>query len=147
MNIVGKIQVPASISAVFEKLSNPIFFASCIDGVSNLTEIGQNKYSAVLETKIAYIKMKFAITVEITELDSPHKITAKTEGNPIGLVGRLTTVSTANLSELDDETVIDYAIDIVLTGKLGSLGQPVLRSKAKELENQFANNLKNAFLS
>jgi carbon monoxide dehydrogenase subunit G len=38
-------------------------------------------------------------------------------------------------------------IDIVLTGKLGSLGQPVLRSKAKELENQFANNLKNAFLN
>ena len=45
------------------------------------------------------------------------------------------------------DAVIDYAIDIVLTGKLGSLGQPVLRSKAKELENQFANNLKNAFLS
>ena len=147
MNIVGKIQVPASISAVFEKLSNPVFFVSCIDGVTNLTEIGPNKYSAILETKIAYIKMKFAITVEITELHSPQKITAKTEGNPIGLVGRLNTVSTANLSELDGETVIDYSIDIVLTGKLGGLGQPVLRSKAKELENQFANNLKNAFLN
>jgi hypothetical protein len=147
MNITGKIQVPAPISAVFAKLSDPIFFASCIDGVSNLTEIGPNKYSAILETKVAYIKMKFAITVEITELDSPQKITAKTEGNPIGLVGRLTTVSTANLSELGGETVIDYAIDIVLTGKLGGLGQPVLRSKAKELESQFANNLKNAFLN
>jgi len=145
MNITGKIQVPAPQLAVFEKLSDPIFFASCIEGVSGLKEIGENKYSAILETKIAYIKMKFAITVEITEMHSPNTITAKTEGNPIGLVGRLSTSSTANLTAIGNETCIDYSIDIALTGKLGGLGQPVLRSKAKDLENHFANNLKNAF--
>ncbi len=32
-----------------------------------------------------------------------------------------------------------------LTGKLGSLGQPVLRSKAKEMERQFAARLAAAF--
>ena len=33
---------------------------------------------------------------------------------------------------------MSYEIDAALTGKLGSLGQPVLRSKAKEMERQFA---------
>jgi carbon monoxide dehydrogenase subunit G len=30
-----------------------------------------------------------------------------------------------------------YAIDATLTGKLGSMGQPVLKAKAKEMEKQF----------
>ena len=49
------------------------------------------------------------------------------------------------LTETGDETKIDYAVDAALTGKLGSLGQPVLRSKAKEMERQFAARLAAAF--
>jgi hypothetical protein len=49
------------------------------------------------------------------------------------------------LTELGDETRIDYEVDAALTGKLGSLGQPVLRAKAKELERQFAAKLAAAF--
>jgi len=40
---------------------------------------------------------------------------------------------------------IAYAVDAALTGKLGSLGQPVLRSKAREMEKQFAARLAAAF--
>jgi hypothetical protein len=36
-------------------------------------------------------------------------------------------------------------VEAALTGKLGSLGQPVLRAKAKEMERQFAVRLGAAF--
>ena len=49
------------------------------------------------------------------------------------------------MSEVGEETIIDYTVDSNLTGKLGSLGQPVLRSKAKEMERQFAARLQAAF--
>jgi carbon monoxide dehydrogenase subunit G len=42
-------------------------------------------------------------------------------------------------------TRIDYDVEASLTGKLGSLGQPVLRAKAKEMERQFAARLGAAF--
>jgi carbon monoxide dehydrogenase subunit G len=83
--------------------------------------------------------------VEISESHSPNKIVAKSEGTPMGMVGRLISTSTANLSEINGHTQIDYVIDVSLTGKLGSLGQPVIKSKAKELERQFAKNLNLAF--
>jgi hypothetical protein len=38
-------------------------------------------------------------------------------------------------------------VDAALTGKLGSLGQPVLRAKAKEMERQFAERIRAAFLA
>jgi len=49
------------------------------------------------------------------------------------------------LSERGRETDIRYEIDAVLAGKLGSIGQPVLKAKAKEMEKQFAERLTAAF--
>ena len=49
------------------------------------------------------------------------------------------------LTERDGRTDIRYAIDAVLAGKLGSIGQPVLKAKAKEMEKQFAERLQAAF--
>jgi carbon monoxide dehydrogenase subunit G len=45
----------------------------------------------------------------------------------------------------DGSTKIHYEIETALTGKLGSIGQPVLKAKAKEMEKQFAKNLGAAF--
>jgi carbon monoxide dehydrogenase subunit G len=145
MNFTGEIKVKAAREAVFAKLNDARFFASCIDGVSNLEEVDPTHFNAVLETKVAYIRFKFNISVEIAESVAPSRIVAKSEGTPMGVVGRLTATSAADLTEENGETTISYAIDLALTGKLGSLGQPVLRSKAKELEKQFAMNLKAAF--
>ncbi|MES2756821.1 MAG: SRPBCC domain-containing protein [Pseudomonadota bacterium] len=145
MNFAGAIKVTAPRVAVFAKLNDPRFFASCIDGVSNLEEIDATHFNAVLETRVAYIRFEFNISVEIAESVSPSRIVAKSTGSPMGMVGRLTSTSTAELTEENGETTISYVIEVALTGKLGSLGQPVLKSKAKELERQFAANLKAAF--
>jgi carbon monoxide dehydrogenase subunit G len=145
MHLEGKIEVQAKKIDVFNRLNDVNFFASCIEGVTNLQEIEKNKYTATFETKVAYIRIKFEIFVEISQSIPPDKIVAKSEGKPMGIVGRLTATSTANLSEANGITQIDYSIDLALTGKLGSLGQPVIRSKTKELEHQFAKNINLAF--
>jgi hypothetical protein len=146
MILSGEILVDASQEAVFNKLNDVPFFASCVEGVSDLEQINENSYKAILTTKVAYIQFKFQVLVEITENIFPEKITAKTEGNPIGVIGRLLAISSANLIKVNDKTLIQYSIDLKLTGKLGSMGQPVLKSKTKELEQQFAKNLQAAFV-
>jgi carbon monoxide dehydrogenase subunit G len=145
MKVIGQIELKLSAANVYSKLSDARFFASCIEGVSNLIEKSPNVYSATLETKVAYIKLKFEISVEIIEKVEPSRIVAKSEGTPIGMVGRLVSISSANLIEKDGKTLVDYEIDVSLTGKLGSLGQPVIRSKIKEMEFQFTKHLKQAF--
>ena len=51
----------------------------------------------------------------------------------------------AQLREAGDETVIAYSIDSMLAGKLGSIGQPVLKAKAKEMEKKFTERLRAEF--
>ena len=145
MNISGEITVPAPRAAVFDKLKDAPFFASCLEGVKDLKEIDATHYDAVLETKVAYMKFSFRVSVEITKLSPPDTIEAKVEGTPIGVVGRLTAISRTHLTESNGQTVVSYSIDSTLAGKLGSIGQPVLRSKAKDMEKQFAARLRAAF--
>jgi carbon monoxide dehydrogenase subunit G len=138
----GEISVRAARAAVFDKLRDARAFASCVQGVSALTEIDSTHYSATLETNIAYMRFKFAVAVEVVRLEPPQRIEAKIEGTPLGVVGRLTAASATTLEESGDETRIRYAVDVALAGKLGAMGQPVLRAKAREMEKSFAANLR-----
>ncbi|HKG01389.1 MAG TPA: carbon monoxide dehydrogenase subunit G [Xanthobacteraceae bacterium] len=145
MKLTGEITVKAPREKVFAALRDARFFASCIDGVHDLNEIDETHYTAVFETKVAYLKFKFNVTVELTRVEPPDQIEAKVEGVPLGVVGRLTARSLTRLVEAGDETKVQYESESTLAGKLGSIGQPVLRAKAKQMEKQFASRLQAAF--
>jgi carbon monoxide dehydrogenase subunit G len=145
MKISGELSVRAPRAAVFDALKDARVFASCVEGVQELTEIDPTHYSAVFETRIAYLKFRFAVTVEMTKAEPPDTIEGKVEGKPMGLVGRLSATATTMLVENGDETIIRYEIDSSLTGKLGSIGQPVLKAKAKDMEKEFAARLRTKF--
>jgi uncharacterized protein len=141
MKFTGELTVKAPRQRVYEAVRDARFFASCVDGVRDLQETAPDTYAAVFETKVAYLKFAFKVTVQVVRAEPPQTIEAKIEG----IVGRLTATSLTTLTEAGDETKIGYDVEAALTGKLGSLGQPVLRAKAKEMEKQFAARLAAAF--
>jgi carbon monoxide dehydrogenase subunit G len=145
MNVSGEITVDAPRDKVFNALKDAPFFASCVEGVRDLKEIDATHYDAVIEAKVAYMKFSFKVNVELTRISPPDEIEAKIEGTPLGVVGRLTATSLTRLSETDGRTVVAYSIDTSITGKLGSIGQPVLRAKAKQMEKKFTERLQAAF--
>ncbi|MGC1778505.1 MAG: SRPBCC domain-containing protein [Xanthobacteraceae bacterium] len=145
MKFSGELTVDAPRADVYRKVRDARFFASCVDGVSDLTETAPDHYAALFETKVAYMKFRFKVSVQVTRAKEPSEIEAKVEGTPLGIIGRLTATSLTRLTEADGRTKIDYEVEAALTGKLGSLGQPVLRSKAKEMERQFSARLAAAF--
>jgi carbon monoxide dehydrogenase subunit G len=145
MDFKGEILVEAPRDAVYAKIRDAQFFVSCIEGVRNLEEVDATHYTAVMESKVAYIKVAFVVAVELVRDEAPGLIEAKIEGRPMKIAGRLTARSVTRLEEADGGTKILYETDLSLTGKLGSLGRPVLAAKAKDMEKQFAENLRNAF--
>jgi uncharacterized protein len=138
MKFSGELTVKAPQAQVYAALRDARVFASCIDGVGDLEETAPDTYAATFETKVAYMKFRFKVTVEVVRAEAPREIEAKVEGTPLGIVGRLTGTALTRLTEMGEATKIGYEVDAALTGKLGSLGQPVLRAKAKEMERQFA---------
>jgi uncharacterized protein len=145
MRFTGELVVPAPRAEVFERLQDARFFAGCVAGVDNLNEISATEYTATFQTKIAYLKFKFEITVEKTLAEPHERIEAKIEGRPHGIVGRLSATSAAKFADAPGGTIIHYEVEANLTGRLGSIGQPVLKAKAKEMEKQFVENLRGGF--
>jgi carbon monoxide dehydrogenase subunit G len=145
MNVSGEFTVNAPRDVVFNTLRDAQSFVRFVDGVHELKELDPTHYEAVFETKVAYMKFRFNVTVEVTRIDEPSRIEARIEGTPLGIVGRLTATSVTTLAEDGDETKVVYSVESTLAGKLGSIGQPVLRAKAKDMEKQFANRLRAAF--
>jgi carbon monoxide dehydrogenase subunit G len=145
MKVEGEISVSAPRELVFGRLSDAQFFTSCIDGVKELTALDATHYSALLATRIAYMRFTFKVNVEMTRIEPPDRIEAKVEGTPLGVVGRLTATAATVLAESGGQTSIRYTIEATITGKLGSMGEPVLKAKAREIEKQFSQNLLAAF--
>jgi carbon monoxide dehydrogenase subunit G len=147
MNVGGEFLIDAAPSAVFEALYRPDSFVKFVDGIHDVVERDSTHYSAVFETRVAYLKFRFNVELEIVRLESPKIIETKIEGVPFGMVGRLTATTKTSLEPEGEQTKVRYEVESALTGKLGSLGQPVLRSKAKELEKIFAARLREHFAS
>ncbi|WP_313808146.1 FAD binding domain-containing protein [Sphingobium sp.] len=148
MKFEGRFRIAAPRDEVFARLNDPQFFVSCLEGVSDLKEIDADHYTATLETRIAYIKFRFDMAVALLERTAPERVVAQLEGTPLGTVGRLTTMAVANLVDAEGgrETDIVYEMEVALTGKLGSLGQPVMKSKAREMEQGFVRKASAAFI-
>jgi carbon monoxide dehydrogenase subunit G len=70
MKFSGEFSVDAPRESVFARLNDARFFASCLDGVSDLVEIDPTHYTAKLATKIAFIRFTFAISVDIADVEA-----------------------------------------------------------------------------
>ena len=145
MEFKGEITVAAPRADVYARIRDAEFFVSCIEGVRDLEVVDDTHYTAVMESKVAYIKVSFDVSVEVLRDEAPNLIEAKIEGRPVKLAGRLAATSLTRLAEADGGTKISYETELSLTGKLGSLGRPALTAKAKEMEKLFADRLAAAF--
>jgi uncharacterized protein len=145
MNVSGEFTVNAPRDVVYKALRDATSFVRFVDGVQDLKQIDPTHYEAVFETKVAYLRFKFNVTVEVTRVEELSENEARIEGTPLGMVGRLTAKSITRLEHAGSETKVNYSVESTLAGKLGSIGQPVLRSKATDMEKQFAQRLRAAF--
>ena len=85
MNVSGEFTVNAPRERVFETIRDPRRFVSFVDGVHDLKELDPTHYEAMFETKIAYPRFNFAITVEVIRIEAPGEIEAKSRASRSGL--------------------------------------------------------------
>src|SRR5262245_33555947 len=119
--------------------------ARCIPGCDDLRELSPARYSAVLTSRVAFLTVRFNVIIDVVRIDPPNAIDAKITGDAVGLAGHV--VATASVQLVEDgtrRTMIRYATDIGLTGKLGGIGQPVFRATSARLAREFGENLKKA---
>ena len=145
MHVVGNILVHAPQSDVFAFAENVELLTQCIEGCRNVQELGDGKYAALIEAQIAFLRMAFKVTVELSRVERPNAIEAHIAGTPVNLVGKIDARASLTLEPAGPaETHVTYALDVSIAGKLGGMGESVFRAKAKEYGDRFAEHLRDA---
>lgn len=139
----GEITVDVDRSTAFAVVRNPARLARCIPGCHDLRELAPDRYTAVLTSQVAFMKLSFKVTIDVTRIDAPEMLEATITGDAVGLAGHVVATARLNLEETAARrTTLRYATEIGLTGRLGGLGQPVFKATSAKMARDFGANLK-----
>ena len=139
----GHISVAVDRSTAFAIVRDPVRLARCIPGCTELRETAPNRYTAVLTSRVAFMTLSFNVIVDVTKIEPPAALEAKITGDARGRSGHVVATARLDLADTGDSTTtVRYVTAVGLTGKLGSLGQPVLRATSAKLAREFGANLK-----
>jgi carbon monoxide dehydrogenase subunit G len=139
MTMNGEVQLQAPREEVWKKLNDPAVLKACIPGCESLEMLSDHEFEAVAVNRIGPVKAKFKGRVTLSDLDPPngYKISGQGDG---GVAGFAKGGATVNLKPADgaaDATVLSYAVEAQIGGKLAQLGQRLVNGAAKKLADQF----------
>lgn len=139
MTMSGEYQLPVPPATVWEKLNDPATLKACIPGCEQLDKTSDTEFQAVATTKVGPVKARFKGKVTLSDLDPPngYKISGQGDG---GVAGFAKGGATVTLTPTDGGTLLTYAVEAQIGGKLAQLGQRLINGAAKKVADDFFEN-------
>lgn len=130
-------RIPASRDKVWAALNDPEILKACIPGCQSLEMISPTEMTATVVFKVGPVKATFAGEVTLSNIDAPNSYRISGEGSG-GVAGFAKGGATVTLeSESADVTILHYAVDAQIGGKLAQLGGRLIDSTARKLASEF----------
>jgi len=135
--------VPASREATWALVMDIPKAASCIPGIKDITPDGEDKYQATLQARVGPMGMNLSGTITVLSQDADAgEAYFLVEANDRRVGGGVkTNMSMKVTAKSADETELEIIADTTLMGRLGELGQPLIRRKARNTLEEFSKNL------
>jgi hypothetical protein len=138
MKIGSTLTIPAEPNQVFERFLDPDIMRACIPGCAELERLDDRHYRGLLLNEIAHVRFSANFAAEITEIDPPSMVRAVLTGEDRKLGSSLKINATLQVAPEGDGSQVTYEMDLALWGKLGRLGEPIVRRRSVEVERQFS---------
>lgn len=135
MDITGTYAFAAPPDRVWTLLMDPAAIASCIPGCERLAPDGVDRYKAVINIAMAAITGNYEGTVVISEKSEPssYKLSVEGQGRPGFVKGDATITLRADGSN----TIVDLRGTVQTGGTIARLGQRLIGSAAKMMQDRF----------
>jgi carbon monoxide dehydrogenase subunit G len=147
MLIDHRITVPAPPERVWAFMMDIPAVSRCVPGLDNVSRIDDQTYSGVMSVRVGPIAVKLDGRVILAERDeAAHQARMDLQAADKRLNGAVNARMRMELASADGGNNTDVAIrtDANVMGKLGEFGQAVIRKKADQILQEFANNLSTA---
>jgi len=135
--------VPASRAATWALVMDIPRAAGCIPGIIDVIPDGEGRYQATLQARVGPMGMNLNGTITVLSHDADSgEAHFLVEANDRRVGGGVKTDMTMRLTaKSPDETELEIVSDTTFLGRLGELGQPIIRRKARNTLEEFSRNL------
>ena len=143
MKLENRCLIPASRETTWSLLMDIPRSVALVPGIEQVTPDGDDRYQVTMKVSVGPMRINFSGTIQVLEKD-PGKGEAKfqVEAADRRVGGSLRSEMVVRLStQPDGQTELVIETDVAFMGKLGELGQPIIRRKAATALNDFARNL------
>jgi len=134
--------VPASREATWTLVMDIPKAASCIPGLKDITPDGEARYQATLQARVGPMGMNLSGVITVLSQDAEsgeaHFLVEANDRRVGG--GVKTNMSMKVTAKSPTETELEIVADTTFMGRLGELGQPLIRRKARNTLEDFSKN-------
>lgn len=146
MEIEDQLTVDAPRELVIEEMQKPENLQEVIPNCQNVEEVGEREYELEISERISMVSLDLDADLTITEFNPPDSFVVTIDGEAPGSNTDVSARTTYELSEAEGGgTVIDYYMDIEVSGKLASLGFRMLKSTVNKRIEQMGDNIEELF--
>ena len=118
-------------------------FIACVPGCKEAKTIETGKlYSATMIEKVGPFRVEFPTTIEVLEREELTHIKAQASGADNKIGSRMKLSLDVNLREQGDKTVLGFVAGVDILGKLAALGHGIIKRKADQVLDEFAQAVK-----
>jgi carbon monoxide dehydrogenase subunit G len=134
-----RFRVRAPAEAVWAFLLDPVRLAPCVPGCGPVTVEDARHYRMSVTVKVGFLSTTQDLRMTIVEADPPRRVVAAGRGEDRRLGSQVDVRSTLELEPAEPAvTEVRYRSEVRVLGRLGTVGDAVMRARAAELAREFA---------
>lgn len=145
MKLKGAVTVNASQEQVWRAFVDPKQFCRVMPGCENARQLDATHYEAMLTVKVQFMTIRSKALGTVLEAVEPRHLVGEMVGEPQAMAGAFRARVTIDLVPLNNGTNVQYTMDITMLGRLASLGEAIVRSTARRISMEFADNISKQF--
>ncbi|MBC7380348.1 MAG: carbon monoxide dehydrogenase subunit G [Burkholderiaceae bacterium] len=139
MELLGEVNIQAPQERVWAALNDAEVLKACIPGCESLTDESPDTRRATVMIKIGPVRARFAGKVTLSEMTPPSSCLMKFEGSggAAGMASGSAKVTLTPQGADGQATLLAYAVNASVGGKLGQIGGRMIDASARQLSDQF----------
>ena len=143
MQFQKEVEILAPREKVWQFIWDVDRFIACVPGCKDAKTIEAGKrYAATMVEKVGPFKVEFPTTIEVLEREELTRIKAQASGADNKIGSRVKLDLDVHLREEGDKTILGFVAGVDILGKLAALGHGIIKRKADQVLDEFAQAVK-----
>lgn len=144
MRFEREIEILNSKEKVWQFLWDVDRFITCVPGCKDAKTVEAGKsYTAMMVEKVGPFRVEFPMKIEVMESQELSYIKAQATGSDSRVGSRMKVELDVHLIENGKNTLLSLGVSVDILGKLATLGHSIIKRKADEAIEKFAQEIKN----